>query len=268
MIYKKWEEWELQMIRDVYPEHGARPITEKTGREMKAVSQKAKIMGVRKRLAAGQKYEYDKWDDRIRDIYKNRSLRALASLAAESGIPVGSLKERARKNLKLPPMMAIDRFKSPWTEIENDILERYGEMSLRHIQKKLKIAGYSRSFRGIECQLTRLNVRNTRVEIINASEFARRMGYDDSVISRWIEKGWLIVEHHKMYVNPNKGDRKTHWITRKNAKKFILEHVSNYDHRRLDWIWVLDLLTEKAVGGAAVVDSCGTGYGDEYQIAA
>lgn len=268
MSYKKWEEWEIKLVRDLYPEHGARPIAEKTGREPGEIRQKADLMCVRKRLAHGQKYEYDKWDDRIRRIYQNRSLKALEQLSKESGIPIGSLKERARNNLKLPPMAFIDRFKRPWTEEENDLLERYGESSLRQIQKKLKIAGYSRSFRGIECQLTRLNVRNTRVEIINASEFARRMGYDDSVISRWIKKGWLIVEHHQMYVNHNKGDRKTHWITRKNAKKFILEHISNYDHRRLDWIWVLDLLTEKAVGGAAVVDSCGSGDGDEYQIAA
>lgn len=145
MSYKKWEEWELQLVRDVYPEHGARPIAEKTGREPGTIRQKAKVLGARKRLLAGQKYEYDQWDDRIRRIYQNRSLKALEQLSKESGILIGSLKERARRNLKLPPMLAIDRFKRPWTEEENDILERYGESSLRIIQRKLLIAGYKRS---------------------------------------------------------------------------------------------------------------------------
>lgn len=43
---KPWSEAEKQMLRDVYPQAGAKPIHEATGRGLHAIRQQARTMGL------------------------------------------------------------------------------------------------------------------------------------------------------------------------------------------------------------------------------
>lgn len=122
-----WEEWQLDMLRETYPDHGGTPVAKATGRKRTAVQKKARKLGLEKRTPAGSKYDYSGIEEQLKRIYAKRSLGALKKLSERCGIPIGSLKYRARIHLRLPPMIVVDRHKRPWEDREIDILEAYGE---------------------------------------------------------------------------------------------------------------------------------------------
>lgn len=262
-----WEEWQLDMLRDTYPDHGGTPVAKATGRKRTAVQQKARKLGLEKKTPAGSKYDYSGIDDQLKRIYAKRSLGALKKLADKCGIPIGSLKYRARIHLRLPPMIAVDRHNRPWEDREIDILETYGERSIEVISKRLAMAGYPRSPQAIQCQLSNMQIRMTRVDLISSSEFARKMGYDNSVPLAWIARGLLKAKRELMNARSISIKDSYCWISRKAARNFLVNHPAAYDHRRItDWLWVLDLLTNQAIGAEAVSDTCGKGDGPEFSV--
>lgn len=262
-----WEEWQLDMLRATYPDHGGTPVAKATGRELTAVQQKARKLGLEKKTPPGSKYDYSGIDVHLRKIYAQRSLGALKKLSEKYGIPIGSLKYRARIHMRLPPMLAVDRHNRPWEDREIDILEAYGERSIEVISKRLAMAGYPRSPQAIQCQLSNLRIRMTRVDLISSTEFARKLGYHYSVPSAWIARGLLKAKRELMTANSVNIKDSYCWISRKAARHFLVNHPAAYDHRRItDWLWVLDLLTNQAVGNDAVSDTCGKGDGPEFSV--
>ncbi len=262
-----WEEWQLDMLRETYASQGGRPVAKATGRNLTSVQQKAKELGLKKKAPAGSKYDYSGIEAQLRTIYAQRSLGALKNLADKCGIPIGSLKYHARITMRLPPMRAWDRYNRPWEDREIDILEMYGERSIEVIGKRLAMAGYPRSPQAIQCQLSNFRIRMTRVDLISSAEFARKLGYDNSVPSTWIARGFLKAKRELMRADSVNINESYCWISRKAARHFLVNHPAAYDHRRItDWLWVLDLLTNQSVGADAVSDSCGKGYGAEFSV--
>ena len=205
------------------------------------------------------KYDYSKWEPMLRNAYANRSIGVLKKISKESGIPVASLKYHARAVLRLHPMLARDRINRPWEEKEIDILENHGEKSLQVIRGKLKRCGFSRSLSAIETRLALLRVRATRTEYITLADFSVRMGYEDTMAARRWEKSGLIKSRKQVMTERNNGNG-FRYVSRKSIRDFLLNHPAAYDHRRIDWIWALDILTGKDVGMGAISDSCGNGY--------
>ena len=195
----------------------------------------------------------------LRKAYANRSVGALQLISNESGIPVGSLKYHARSVLRLPPMAAVDRHNRPWEEDEIDIIETHGEKSLKMIGSRLRNAGFKRSPCAIETKLAQLRVRATRADYITLNDFSLRMGYGQKTAAdMWVKRG-LIEAKMEVMTSRNRGVG-FRYVSRAAIRKFLINHPTAYDHRRIDWVWALDILTGKLSGSGAISDSCGSGY--------
>jgi hypothetical protein len=211
-------------------------------------------------------YDYSKWEPMIRNAYANRSIGALKIISNESGIPVGSLKYHALSVLRLQRMIAVDRHNKPWEVKEIDIIENHGEKSLRAISRRLRNAGFKRSPCAIETKLAQLRVRATRTDYITLNDFSLRMGYEQKTAAdKWVKRGLIEAKMEVMTSrNRSVGFR---YVSRAAIRKFLINHPTAYDHRRIDWVWALDILTGKEVGKGAISDSCGSGYVTDYSVA-
>jgi len=155
-------------------------------------------------------------------------------LAKKVGIPHGALKKRARPGSG--PHQEL-----PWSEPELTILERYAWMSDDRIRLKLKAAGYSRSATGIHLKLRRMQFKHDP-SFYSANGLAQALGIDSHAVSRWIRSGHLKAKFRgTARVKQQNGD--IYLIHEKDVRRFIVEHPTNIDLRKVDQLWFLDLIT-------------------------
>jgi len=185
-------------------------------------------------------------DQLIREIYlSNRSARTrpgIRLLAKKVGIPHWALKKRARE-------LGLARTKElPWSERELEILARYAWMSDERIRLKLKSAGYPRTGTAIHLKLKRMRFKHDG-SFYSASGLAQALGIDSHAVTRWIKSGHLKAKHRgTARTEQQNGD--IYLIHEKDVRRFILEHPTDIDLRRVDQIWLLDLITNGLVCAA------------------
>jgi hypothetical protein len=188
----------------------------------------------------------DPIDQLVRDIYLNprhaKTRPGIRFLAKKVGIPHWALKKRARE-------LGLARTKElPWSERELEILARYAWMSDERIRLKLKAAGYSRTVTGIHLKLKRMRFKHDR-SFYSAYSLAQALGIDPHVVTRWIKSGHLKAKFRGTSRGPQQnGD--SYLIQEKDARRFILEHPTEIDLRKVDQIWFLDVLTNGFVCAA------------------
>jgi hypothetical protein len=200
--------------------------------------------GVNVQVKRTRKYLFtEEIDQLIRVVYlRNRDAKARPNihiLAKKTGIPHWALKKRARE-------LGLARTKElPWSEAELEILARYAWMSDERIRLKLKAAGYSRSATGIHLKLRRMKFKQDP-SFYSANALAQALGIDSHVVSRWIKRGHLKAELR----GTERGEQQNgdiYLIREKDVRRFILEHPSEIDLRKVDQLWFLDLLTNGLV---------------------
>ena len=201
----------------------------------------------RGRVQSRRKYVFtDQIDRFIRESYHNRrdaktrfNVRALAK---KVGIPHWALKKRARE-LGLPRTKEL-----PWNEAELGILARYAWMSDERIRLKLKAAGYSRTVTGIHLKLKRMRFKHDG-SFYSAYSLAQALGIDPHAVTRWIKSGHLKAKFRGSARGPQQnGD--SYLIQEKDVRRFILEHPTDIDLRKVDQLWFLDLITNGLVRAA------------------
>jgi hypothetical protein len=195
----------------------------------------------------GRKYIFtDQIDQLIREIYLShpgaRKQPGIRMLAKKLGIPRWALRKRARK-------LGLARTKElPWSEPELEILERYAWMSDDRIRLKLKAAGYSRSATGIHLKLRRMQFKHDS-SFYSANGLAQALGIDSHAVSRWIRSGHLKAKFRgTARVKQQNGD--IYLIHEKAVRRFIVEHPTDIDLRKVDQLWFLDLITNGLVRSA------------------
>ena len=163
-------------------------------------------------------------------------------LARKVGITHWALKKRARE-------LGLARPKElPWSEPELDILARYAWMSDERIRLKLKAAGYSWSATGIHLKLRRMKFKHDP-SFYSANGLAQALGIDSHAVSRWIRRGHLRAQRRGTARGEQQhGD--IYLIREKDVRRFILEHPTEIDLRKVDQLWFLDLLTNGLVRSA------------------
>ena len=194
-----------------------------------------------------RKYVFtDQIDQLIREIYltarsaKTRS--GIRLLAKKVDIPHWALKKRARE-------LGLARTKElPWTEAELAILSRYAWMSDERIRLKLKAAGYTRTVTGIHLKLKRMRFKHGG-SFCSAYSLAQALGIDPHVVTRWIKSGHLKAKLRGTARTPQQnGD--SYLIQEKDVRRFIVEHPTNIDLRKVDQLWFLDVMTNGLVRAA------------------
>ena len=182
-------------------------------------------------------------DELIRGFYVDRpgakGRPGIRVLAKKVGIPHWALKKRARE-------LGLARTKEkPWSEPELDILARYAWMSDERIRLKLKAAGYSRTVTGIHLKLRRMKFKHDP-GFYSANGLAQALGIDSHAVSRWIRSGHLKAKLRGT-ARGGKQNGDIYLILEKDVRRFILEHPTEIDLRKVDQLWFLDLLTNGLV---------------------
>jgi len=194
-----------------------------------------------------RKYNFtDQIDQRIREIYQNhpdaKTRPGIRLLAKKVGMPHWALKKRGRE-------LGLARTKEqPWSEPELDILARYAWMSDERIRLKLKAAGYARTVTGIHLKLKRMRFKED-VSFYSANGLARALGIDNHTVARWIRAGHLKAKHRGTERTEQQGGD-IYLIHEKDIRRFILEHPTDIDLRKVDQLWFLDVITNGLVCSA------------------
>ena len=181
----------------------------------------------------------DQIDQLIREIYLTRPAArkplGIRPLAKRIGMPHWALKKRARE-------LGLARTKeSPWSEPELATLTRYAWMSDERIRLKLKAAGYSRTVTAIHLKLKRMRFKHDG-GFYSANGLAQALGIDSHAVTRWIKGGHLRARFRgTARTEQQNGD--IYLIHEKDVRRFILEHPTDIDLRKVDQLWFLDLLT-------------------------
>jgi hypothetical protein len=194
-----------------------------------------------------RKYVFsDQVDQLIREVYLShrdtKTRPSIRVLAKKVGIPHWALKKRARE-------LGLARTKElPWSETELGILARYAWMSDERIRLKLKAAGYSRTATGIHLKLKRMRFKHDG-SFYSAYTLAQALGIDPHAVTRWIKSGHLKAKFRGTARGPQQnGD--SYLIQEKDVRRFILEHPTDIDLRKVDQLWFLDLITNGLVRAA------------------
>ncbi|HME31663.1 MAG TPA: hypothetical protein VKG65_02810, partial [Terriglobales bacterium] len=128
------------------------------------------------------------------------------------------------------------------------ILSRYAWMSDERIRLKLKSAGYSRTVTGIRLKLKRMRFKHDG-SFYSAYSLAQALGIDPHAVTRWIKSGHLKAKLRGTARGPQQnGD--SYLIQEKDVRRFILEHPTDIDLRKVDQLWFLDLITNGLVRAA------------------
>lgn len=131
-----------------------------------------------------------------------------------------------------------------WSGEELRILERHAHRTPENIAKKLKKAGFSRTYAGIVIKRKRMRfLQNLKGQ--SAWSLAKCFGVDVHFILRAIRDGRLRAKRRgTARVEANGGDMwfiKDKWV-----RRYVLENVHEIDFRKVDKYWVVDLLTQSA----------------------
>ncbi len=188
----------------------------------------------------------DQIDQLVREIYLDapsaKSRPGIRLLAKKVGMPHWALKKRARE-------LGLARTKEqPWSEPELEILARYAWMSDERIRLKLKAAGYARTVTGIHLKLKRMRFKHDG-SFYSANGLAQALGIDSHAVTRWIKSGHLKAKlRGTARTEQQNGD--SYLIQEKDVRRFILEHPTDIDLRKVDQLWFLDLITNGLVRAA------------------
>jgi hypothetical protein len=201
----------------------------------------------RVKVQSRRKYVFtDQIDRLIRESYHNRQNErtrfSVRALAKKVGMPHWALKKRARE-------LGLARTKElPWSERELEILGRYAWMSDERIRLKLKAAGYTRTVTGIHLKLKRMRFKHDG-SFYSACSLAQALGIDPHAVTRWIKSGHLKAKlRGTARTGQQNGD--SYLIQEKDVRRFILEHPTDIDLRKVDQLWFLDVITNGLVRAA------------------
>lgn len=238
---------EIALIRARYPTEGGRLAAE-LGRPLSSLSKKAWSLGVYREGYENHYRPRRVWteaeDQRIRALWPRITHREvkLKDIAGEfPGASIGQIRERAA-HLGLVRQSAPP---APWTPEEDEYLCEWAHLGLCALGKRFKQRGWKRTRSALGTRLSQLGQKTRGVNdaAYSARGFAELMGVANAnTISQWIKKGWLKA-HPRTDATHRNGESPKEWfITPKDARKFVLDHVAVLDFAKADRFWLVDLL--------------------------
>jgi hypothetical protein len=246
-----WTGREEMILRNAYPVGGLPDCLEKLpGRSAKSIYQRAGLLGLQSpgEATRGTPRQHHATNDYIdgliaRTYQNNPDTGAIKKLARTIDRPRSWIRSRA---VKLG--CALPRFKSPpWVAAENEIIAENAHLGPAALQRRLVRAGYQRTETAIVVQLKRLGASTEDPDHYSARGLAVLFGVDVKVVTGWILKGWLKAAKRGTARTEQQGGDEW-WISRRQVRRFVVESVQVIDFRKLDKVWLIDLLTRAFVG--------------------
>lgn len=190
----------------------------RAGRHKGGIKQKHFLTDQQRRMIIN---EYDGTENNITDLVRRIGAPRwrVKRWAQELGL--------ARRGVKQPY----------WTEEE----ERYLESHL-HRQKIGVIAKHlGRTDVAVKLKAKRLGVNKTS-EGYTARGLGLGLGCDSHKVAKWVEKGWL--KGARRGTDRQGLQHEDLWLFLENdIRDFLIAHPLEIDQRRMDWLWVVDILS-------------------------
>ena len=238
---RHWTAAEMAVLTQHYLAGGAAACAALLpGRDTKAIHTKAIGLGLRRQKEHSATRESTEFlDAAIRRFYLQPQRRgALTDMAQRLGVTRQWISTRAATLGVLP----VTRPDTLWTPEEIALLEVHGDKRADQIAKILRRHGYHRTAGAVGQRLKHMGVDRFDPDVWSAQDLARCMGVDSHVPLRWIERCGLKARK----VGPG---RTGVWeIRRKDLREFLIR-FADWDHRRCQRAWLVDILT--GPGGAA-----------------
>jgi hypothetical protein len=127
-----------------------------------------------------------------------------------------------------------------WCTAEEEILERFGHLTVSGIQRQLARAGYQRSRAAVQLKITRLRIKHN-LDGYSACTLAVAFGVDTHKVCTWIRRGLLQADQRRTARAPERGD--VWWVPISSVRKFILRAPEEIDLSRVEKLWFLDIVT-------------------------
>lgn len=234
-----WKYEELQIVRQHYPTGGfAACLPHLPGRTEWGVKKAAQRLKIK---APFQKEKRQSWstseviDAEIRRTYGDGPTRdKITALAKRVLRPRWWVTKRAAQ------LGVIVRFgEKPWTRTEMQVLDVHVHKSLRAIQKELAKLGFHRTENSISHKRIRLEfLPRNDLSVYCSAQLGGLMGVAERIVVKWIKAGMLKAK---------KNDKGQWYIKNADIKEFILEFTGEFDIRRVDKFWFVDLLGRPAL---------------------
>lgn len=176
-------------------------------------------------------------DEKIRHAYfrqRSGDRDALTAVRSDIGWSKSAV---VRRGAELCVTRAKER---PWCAAEEQILERFGHLTVTGIQRQLTRAGYERSRAAVQLKVTRLRIKRN-LDGYSANSLAAGFGVDAHKVCTWIRRGLLHADRRRTERSSERGD--VWWIPISSVRKFILRAPEEIDLSRVEKIWFLDIVT-------------------------
>lgn len=239
---------ELKIIREHYPDGGAAACRALLPHlSIEQIYRAALVQGVRLRHALPKRrYPPDeRLDEAIRRLYLSSPARGEVSRFARSiGRPRSWVGSRAAALGVVRPRTAP----LPWSAEEDALLEATAHLHPKSVATKLKALGASRSETAIVMRRKRLGMRaEGDPDRYSSRALGRVMGIDAKKVVRWITTGRLKAKRAGTARTEAQGGDE--WeIHRRDVRAFLISHLGDWDHRRCDQLWLVEILAG-AIGG-------------------
>lgn len=121
-------------------------------------------------------------------------------------------------------------------------------MSDEGIRLKLKAAGFTRTATAVHLKLKRTSAKQN-TPYLTGRGLASLFGVDSHAITKWIKLGYLHARKRGTERVPEQGGDM--WlIHEKDVYRFVLSRPLEFDIRKVDQLWFLDLVTEGKIAFA------------------
>jgi hypothetical protein len=131
--------------------------------------------------------------------------------------------------------LGLARQKEPfWTRAEEEYLEaNLGRASIATIAKTL-----GRTQIAVKLKAKRLGVNKT-AEGYTMRGLCLALGCDHHKVERWLRDGWIVGRRRE-----TEKEKNDYWLfTDGQIRDFVLAHPLEIDPRRMDWLWMVSLLS-------------------------
>lgn len=126
------------------------------------------------------------------------------------------------------------------------LLERWGHLSDGVIQRKLRAAGFHRSFNAVHLKMKRLKIKQN-LDGYSANALALALGVDGHKVTYWINRRMLKATRRETERTELQGGG-IYWITHRAVHDFVLAYPDEIDLRKVEKWWFLDLVTAGRIG--------------------
>lgn len=178
-------------------------------------------------------------DEAIRRAYQERAekrsspIPGLTQLAEKWNIPTHKIKKRA---IDIGVARSKDR---PWSDRELKMLHQLAWLKPGAISMRFYRAGFKRSSCAIKVKLRRIKARRENTDYYTAIGLSECFGVDVHTIVRWIRLAMLKAERQ----DPRIGEKSPWMIHEKHVREFIFRNPMEFDIRKVDQLWFMDLVT-------------------------